>query len=99
MVRGMKANEFMCLPVSEALNPTSGHYFQRIANAWWIVHPERGLVFFNPQRRRTGSLYGSAQCNVNEKVIRKLSSDGTYRFPHEIRFFEVVWVPVNPRER
>ncbi|UXN70929.1 hypothetical protein N8A98_07000 [Devosia neptuniae] len=45
-----------------------------IRNRWWVVHPERGLIFWQPEtRRRKGQLTGAApQCNSDETITRRV---------------------------
>ena len=70
-------------------------------DAWWTVHPERGLLFFNPKNARTGrrrfGRYGSPQCNTDERISRKVGLDtaGSVIDGIEVRLFPSVWVPVN----
>lgn len=90
----MKESYFKFLPEDEARNPTKGQYFRRTTNQWWIVHPEKGLAFYIPAKR-VG--YGMPQCNADERITRKIAENGLYEFPYEIKFFELVWVPVDPR--
>lgn len=82
-------NESRCtfLPETEATKPTKGQFFRRVVDSWWVVHPEKGLVFY-------GKHFRSPQCNLNEAITRKLS-DGMYEFPHEVKFIELAWVPVD----
>jgi hypothetical protein len=91
-------DDFLFLPVDQVTAPEKGLYFQLYANAWWAVHAERGLVFFNPKSKRTGrrrfSYLGAPQCNVIEKLARGVSRDHL-PFEVEIRQFPVVFVPVN----
>lgn len=90
----MKESQFKFIPETEATSPTDGQFFIRCTDAYWIVHPEKGLTFFD--NRRNG--YGSPQCNSNEKITRKFSEDGMFEFPHEIKFFPLVWIPFDPRD-
>lgn len=91
----MKENEFRFLPETEATNPTHGQFFIRCTDAYWIVHPEKGLAFYS-LGQRTG--LGSPQCNSNEKIVRKIAENMTYEFPYEIKFFPLVWIPFDPRD-
>lgn len=95
---GISESDYMFLPVDEATAPVKAGMFQHYVDAWWVVHPERGLAFFNPpgRRRRAGSL-GSPQCNTDERIARKVGpvTAGTV-FPEvEIRQFPSVWVPID----
>jgi hypothetical protein len=65
-------------------------------NCWWIVHPEKGLLFY-PYRQKNRSLSKcAAQCNHDELTAKKLGADlwpGT-----EIRFIESVLQPLDPSD-
>ena len=93
--------DYVFLPVDEATAPGQGGFFQHYVDAWWVVHPERGLVFFNPKNTRTGrrrfGRYGSPQCNADERISRKVGADTAGSvFPEvEIREFPSVWVPID----
>ncbi len=54
-----------------------------VANRWWVVHPERGLVIF----QRT-----SYQCNDNEQIARRVGSIYPWA---TIQFVEIAHVPHN----
>jgi len=92
-------DDYMFLPEAEVAAPARGTFFQCYRDAWWAVHPEKGLVFFNPvlrQGARAGrrrlSWLGAPQCNADERVKR--GTAGRYPFPVEVRQFPVVFVPV-----
>lgn len=63
-------------------------------NRWFAVHPERGLVFWQPNGRRKGQLVGSApQCNSDKNIAERVVAP---MFPWaEIKFFETVIVPID----
>lgn len=88
----MNENRYKYLSESEAVKPTKGAFFQAIRDSWWIVDREKGLAFFS---RPKSSEIGSPQCNANERIISKLAANGMYPFPFEVKFFELVWVPVD----
>lgn len=80
------------LPVEEAVTPAKGGFFHHYVNAWWAVHPEKGLAFYNaPGRRRSG--LGSPQCNTDERVTREVSANAAW--PVEVRQIASVWVPID----
>lgn len=61
---------------------------------WFMVHPERGLLFYQSNRRRKGQLRGaSAQCNTDKAVVERLRQE---LWPWaELRFYERVIVPID----
>lgn len=63
-------------------------------NHWFMVHPERGLLFYQSNRRRKGQLRGaSAQCNADRTVAEHLRQK---LWPWaELRFYERVIVPIS----
>jgi hypothetical protein len=91
------ADDFMFLPLGEAVTPTKGLYFQRYHNMWWAVHSTKGLVFFNPKNRRNGrrkySYWGSPQCNADAR-IKQMTAE-TIPFPVEVRQVPLVFVQVD----
>lgn len=94
-------DDYVFLPVEEAVAPRGGTYFQHYVDAWWTVHPEHGLLFFNPKNARTGrrrfGRFGSLQCNTDRRIAEKvgLETAGSLWPEIEIRQFPSVWVPIN----
>jgi hypothetical protein len=84
-------DDFLFLPLAEATAPTKGVYFQCYRDYWWAVHPEKGLVFFNPKNRRTGRRkafrWGWPQCNMDARIKQLTAED---RLPFAV---EVIKVP------
>lgn len=91
----MKESQFNFLSIDEATNPTKGQFFERMTDRWWIIHPERGLVFYKGPFRYG---FGSPQCNHSEAIAQKIADSVTYDFPHEVCKLDLVWIPVNPRD-
>lgn len=62
------SEKLYCLPLDVATTPPSGRC-TCIANAWWVVHPDQGLILFrmNPRTR-----YCSPQYNSSEMITRQL---------------------------
>lgn len=85
------------LPVEEAERPGAG-FFRHYVSAWWMVHPDKGLVFWNPGRggKRRHPGLGSPQCNPDEGIARRVSS--ATALSHELRLIESAWVPVDPSD-
>lgn len=90
-------DDYLFLPLDEAASPTSGVYFRRIADSWWAVHPEKGLVFYNPLNPRTGRRRhghkGWPQCNSDQRI--KELTGRLLPFPVEVRFFPSVFVQIS----
>ena len=60
-----------------------------LRDRWFVVHPERGLVFF--QFKRGGGLRGaSPQCNSNENIARSIARMYPWA---EVRLIPFVLVP------
>lgn len=87
----MNELRFKFLSVDEATKPTKGFYFHPVRDSWWVVDQEKGLAFVS---RPKSSDIGSPQCNTNEQIITKLAANGLYPFPYDVKFFDLVWVPV-----
>lgn len=100
----ISAEDYLFLPVDEAVSPAKGGFFVHYVDAWWTVHPERGLAFYNPKSTRTGrrrlGRWGAPQCNMDERISRKVGLDtaGSVSDGIEIRKFPSVWVPADPRD-
>jgi hypothetical protein len=67
---------------------------QVIRDSWFSIHPERGLMFWQTEKRRQGQLRGaSPQCNSNEDLATMLKGK-LYPWA-ETKFFPLVLLPVN----
>lgn len=89
----LRIEDYKFLPVEEAVAPRGGLYFQHYVDAWWLVHPDKGLLFY---RRGLGGL-GSPQCNTDERVTRMLfAKDPPPIDGIEVRKLASVWVPIDP---
>lgn len=67
---------------------------QALRNCWFSVHPERGLVFWQTDRRRKGRLTGAApQCNSDESTSRALT-ERLYPWA-EVKRFALVLLPID----
>jgi hypothetical protein len=62
-------------------------------NRWWAVHPEKGVIFYRPNKRGHG---GSPQCNNNEAIVRQLTAR-LYPWA-EVRLIPVVIERVDPSD-
>lgn len=63
--------------------PKSG-IFELIAESYWVVHPERGIAFYDPTGR---GIRSSPQCNQHKSIVERLCPDG-----HEVRYIAQVWL-------
>ena len=94
-------SDYVFLPVDEAVSPAKGGFFQHYVDAWWAVHPERGLAFYNPPNTRTGRRrhhgLGSPQCNTDERISRSVAGKTVSSLWPEVRIeqFPSVWVPAS----
>ena len=65
-----------------------------IRDSWFSVHPERGLMFWQSEKRRQGQLRGSSpQCNGVESTARALAAK-LYPWA-ETRFVPLVLLPIH----
>lgn len=55
------------VPKETAILPRTG---ECIIDHWWIIHPERGLVFFVPSLRHSDM--PAPQCNLDQRVTDRL---------------------------
>jgi hypothetical protein len=87
--------EAIFLPVAD-IHKAAG-IVNHIKNSWWSVHPEKGLMFFPYNYKKSKNLADAApQCNTNEEIARRLNAN---LWPEtEVRFFESVLQPINPRD-
>jgi hypothetical protein len=92
---------YQFLPVEEATTPPPEplRSYEYIASSWWVVHPEKGLAFYNiidrnGRRERPG--LGSPQCNPDERIARMVWPK-TYPWPSELVFLAGVFVPAAPQ--
>jgi hypothetical protein len=74
----------------------AGGIVTHIKDSWWACHPEKGLAFFPYNIKKSARLEDSSpQCNRNENIARRLTEQ---LWPEaEVRFFESVLVPTDPR--
>lgn len=73
------------MPIEQLTTPHNGA--EVLTNRWVVVHPEHGALFY---RRWT------IQCNSDERITKHLIDK---MYPGcEARFFEVVYVPRDPRD-
>jgi hypothetical protein len=84
-------DRYVYMPVSDIM--VSGGLCQHIKDSWWVVHPERGLVFFPYSRRNPRIQESMAQCSTNEIIARRYCPPFA-----EIRFFASVLQPVHVTE-
>jgi hypothetical protein len=56
------------VPIEVAIKPMSGRV---ICNSFWIIHPEYGISFYNPENKILDRV-GAPQCNDNFAVSQSL---------------------------
>lgn len=78
----MNIDRFHFLPESDVLS-TKAHIIYQYRDAYWVVHPEKGLAFFDKG-------YGHPQCNTNRDIANRLCPEWG-----EIKYFARVLVPCN----
>jgi len=97
----VRKDDYMFIPADEALAPADGGHYQHYVNCWWVVHPEKGLAFFNPKNARTGrrrfGRYGSPQCNADERISRMVGAKTIATLWPEVEIQQLgsVWVPID----
>jgi hypothetical protein len=100
MDQTLTEDDYVFLPVEEAVSPSKAGHFEHRVNSWWHVHPDKGLVFYNPRNPSTGrrrhAHAGAPQCNTNERIARTVAELAP--FQAEIRFFPSVWVQIDLNE-
>jgi hypothetical protein len=97
-VTELTEDDYSFLPEQEAACPVKAGLFMHYVDDWWVVHPAKGLVFYNPrrapggQRRRKYAGLGAPQHNSDQRIQSLLAQDH-YPFPVEVRQLPSVWVP------
>jgi len=83
-------DNYQFMPFEEASAPTKGGYFEHFVDYWWLIHPEKGLVFWNPwvqrhgQRVRERHGLGWPQCNTFRKSTDPVLPGCTLRQIHSV---------------
>lgn len=76
---------FVALEV--AVEPPPG-LIKHIKDHYWIVHPTKGVVFFDKMK--------AAQCNVNAEIVRRVLAP---MYPWaEVRLIPSVFRPIDPHD-
>jgi hypothetical protein len=85
--------DYVFVPVDQLTSPPEGHV-DHLGQRWWMVHPEKGLAFYNPHRRSGhGNPYGSPQCNSNKKISERLCQPWA-----EVRLIDHVFLPLKMQD-
>ena len=79
--------KYIFVPVEKATVPPPG-LIEHLKDRWWLVHPERGLAFFDERAM-------SPQCNSNETIARHLARNHPWA---EVQFFPSVFRRINPKD-
>jgi hypothetical protein len=99
----LTVDDYKFLPVDETERPVTAGLFMHYVGDWWVLHPEWGLVFYNPwgtsarQARRRHAGLGVPQHNSDQRIQILLAQDH-YPFPVEVRQMASVWVPASPAD-
>ena len=84
----VKEEDWVFLP-EEAVLSAKG-IVQTYHDYWWCVHPEKGLRFFQPLKRRRGQLKGAApKCNKHKTIAERFCPQGD-----GIKCIPLVLVPI-----
>jgi hypothetical protein len=75
------------VPIETATTPPA-NLIDHIKDAWWVVHPQKGLVFWDKHR--------APQCNRSEDITRRIAG-AMYPWA-EIRFIPSVFLRINPHD-
>lgn len=84
------ADRWRFLSEDIATAPPNNGFCLIIRNRWWVVCPNRGLVFFWSRGERG---LGSPQCNNNESIAKRLGNNKI--FNTSIKFIPLVFVPID----
>jgi hypothetical protein len=57
------------VPCEKARTPKDG-LVHCLLDRWWVIHPEKGIVFWRP----SGKGEGSPQCNSNREITESLAA-------------------------
>jgi hypothetical protein len=94
------AEDYCFLPLDEAASPVEPGAYMHYVGGWWVVHPERGLAFWNPVGKRNGRRrsegLGAPLCNSSELIQRHMAqaiAEGG-GWEAEAALVESAWVPV-----
>lgn len=101
--------DFQFIEIDEAEAPTKGHMFSMYREYWWAVHPDKGLLLYNPLKRdrrvginergepvvtaRRRQKYGSPQCNLSENIVKRIVQG--YDFEVQIIQIARAFVPID----
>jgi hypothetical protein len=93
-------DDYRFMPLDEARNPVEPGAYMHYVGRWWVVHPERGLAFWNPVCKRNGSRrsegLGAPLCNNSELIQRRMAqgiAEGG-GWEAETVLVESAWVPI-----
>jgi hypothetical protein len=81
------------MPIATAIQPPSG-IIEHIKDCWWLCHPEKGLVWYCNEKRKSFEI-SSPQCNSNKSAIIYFGKPYTWA---TILLLPSVFRRVNPRD-
>lgn len=87
-------NKLIYLPLDQILDAEG--ICNVYKNRYWIFNPEHGLVFCSQSEKNKSFSNSSPQCNRDIKITEHIKKLMYQDF--EIKFVEMVIVPVNPKD-
>lgn len=96
--KGLNEEDYVFISLDKADLPREG-VFEHYVDYFWLVHPEKGLAFWNPKSKVTGKRgrrFGSPQCNSSKDIAYMVAKKT--KWPHEVRQIPLVFVPIDIRE-
>lgn len=70
--------------------PTGQQFWELYEERYWVVHPDKGLAFYDPQGKGRKI---SPQCNSIRGIVERLLPEG-----HEVQYLARVWMPHDCRD-
>jgi hypothetical protein len=81
------------IPIEVAIIPPGG-IIMHMKDRWWAKHPEKGLIFWKPNKRHPHP--GAPQCNSSEAMTKRLWE---LMYPWaEIVFVPSVFYKIDPHD-
>lgn len=95
--RKLTEDDYVFIPFEKAYFPREG-VFDHYVDKYWLVHPEKGLAFYNPKNRNgnRSRKFGAPQCNDSKAIVYSVAKHAEW--PHEIRQIPLVFVPIDMSE-
>lgn len=58
--------------VSEEKLTTPFERAKVMLNRWWVIHPEKGILFYAPEDRHRSTRNAAPQCNAKKEIAQHL---------------------------